>query len=44
VETIAAWGNQTTLALEVANARLLECDRRHTRAVQALGVADISRR
>jgi hypothetical protein len=44
VETIAAWGNRTTIALEVANARLLECDRRHTRAVQALGIADIGSR
>jgi hypothetical protein len=36
VESIAAWGNQTSLALEVANSRLTECDQRRARAVQAL--------
>lgn len=36
VETIAAWGNRTSLALEVANSRLTECDQRRARAVQAL--------
>lgn len=36
VETIAAWGNQTSLALEVANSRLTECEQRRARAVQAL--------
>lgn len=33
VESIADWGNRTTVALEIADQRLVECDRRRAAAV-----------